>query len=161
MMPFYSLESHVLIYRPTVIYSPTNIKQISYQRSRLGDQIILQDMTPVPRAHLNSLVTDMEAACSSGNLIQVKALLEKWYAAGKPIPEHMDLSGPHNPFSMVTAIENKRLEVIAYLMDEGFPIEAVEASAAARVGSVDIYQTFLDHGWNINGVPYGGAPSLK
>ena len=118
-------------------------------------------MTSVPRTDLNSLVTDMEAACSSGNLIQVQALLEEWYAAGKPIPEHMDVSGPYNPFSMVAAIENKHLDIIAYLMDEGFPVEAVEASAAARVGSVEIYQTFLDHGWNINEVPYGGAPSLK
>ena len=83
--------------------------------------------------------------------------------AGKPLPEHLSGSGPFDPFSlsMVAAIENKHLDIIAYLMDESFPINAVASYAAARVGSVRVYQTFLDHGWNINEVPYHGTASFK
>lgn len=63
--------------------------------------------------------------------------------------------------SMVAAIKNQHLDVIACFLDEGFPISIVVSAAASKVGSVEIYQTFLDYGWDINERSEGGCAALK
>lgn len=63
--------------------------------------------------------------------------------------------------SMIAAIENQHLDVIACFLDEGFPISTVASAAASKVGSLEIYQTFLDHGWDINERPEGGCSAMK
>ncbi len=113
--------------------------------------------------HAGDLADDMEAASASGDLIQVKALLEQWHAAGKRVPPDGFCCDPEDPFpmSMIAAIKNQRLDVIACLLDEGFPICAAGSAAASKVGSVDVYQTFLDHGWDINERPGRGCAAFK
>ena len=63
--------------------------------------------------------------------------------------------------SVIAAIENQHLDIVAFFLDQGFPIDAAASSAAARVGSVELYQTFVDHGWDINELPENGCASLK
>lgn len=113
--------------------------------------------------HAGDFARDMEAASASGDLTQVKALLKQWHAAGEPVPPDEYCCNPEDPFSrsMFAAIENQCLDVIACFLDEGFAISATGSATASKVGSVDVYQTFLDHGWDINELPAMGCAALK
>ena len=113
--------------------------------------------------HAGDLAEPMEASSAAGDLTRVKALLEQWHAAGRRVPLDNPLCEPNNPFpmSMIAAIENQHLDIIACFLDEGFPINTGASAAASKVGSVEMYQTFLDHGWDINELPTGGSAALK
>jgi len=52
--------------------------------------------------------------------------------------------------ALAAAIENLRVEVIAYLMEHGFQLNSGLACAAASTKSIPVFQTLLDHGWDIN-----------
>lgn len=113
-------------------------------------------------AYADHFKDDVIAASASGNLPKIRMLLKEWPLTPPPAT----LRGPgastntqwmYDSFS--AAIENHRLEVIAYLMENGFQLDAVLAGVAARTKSIPIFQTLLDHGWNINDAGRG-SPSL-
>lgn len=120
-------------------------------------------MEPSREIHAGDLVDNMNAASASGDLAQVKSLLEQWHAAGKRVPPDGLCGDPENPFpmSMTAAIKNRHLDVLACLLDEGFIIGTTASAAASKVDSVDTYQTFLDHGWDINERPGRGCVAFK
>ena len=98
------------------------------------------------REHEDRFLVEMEAACASGDLTRVQTLLQVWHSM-----PHSDVRALHPLWrSLRAAIDNQRLEVIAYLMDNGVYVDPVVASAAVRLKSIPVFLTLLDHGWDIN-----------
>lgn len=155
--------THTLNWFHDAFYQVTDHHKFEFLQFNKAKREIEEAMELSRDIHAGDLADDMEAASASGDLIQVKALLEQWHATGKRVPPDGFCCDPEDPFpmSMIAAIKNQRLDVIACFLDEGFPICAAGSATASKVGSVDVYQTFLDHGWDINELPAMGCAALK
>jgi len=104
------------------------------------------------RIHAASFLDDMIAVSAWGDLPKVQRMFEEWQSKSAPKPVQ---GGPDDPTSALSevfkaAVENCRLEVIANLMENGFRLNLGSAYAAAKTKSIPVFQTLLDHGWDIN-----------
>lgn len=102
--------------------------------------------------HANRFKDGLIAASASGDLPEVQVILEEWQSMLAQGPLRVLPHDPTDPMwkAFAAAIENQRLEVIAYIMKNGFQVSATIAGVAARTKSVPVFQTLLDHGWDIN-----------
>ncbi|MCJ1249877.1 hypothetical protein MMC30_007103 [Trapelia coarctata] len=114
-------------------------------------------------AYADHFKDDVIAASASGDLPKIRLLFKEWPLTPPPATlgggpgASTNTQWMYDAFS--AAIENHRLEVVAYLMENGFQLDAVLAGVAARTKSIPVFQTLLDHSWNINDAGRG-SPSL-
>jgi hypothetical protein len=103
----------------------------------------------IARARFRSATHDLEDACSSGNLDEVRSVLDAW--RGDPSLE--DPTAEDMYPSLIHAAKGGRGSVVRFLLDEGVPMKSAPIYANAE-GEDDeclgVYQAFLDHGWDMN-----------
>lgn len=132
----------------------------------------------------NSVVRDLTAASTDGQLLQVQKIFSQWMSKprSEPPPGFSDLQylPGHTPdgysqifaypfiSALCTAIEHNHLAIVRYLLDHGLPINQLVLEYAFKIRpdgadykarSIDIFQAFVDHGWDINCQWSAGFPS--
>jgi len=97
---------------------------------------------------LDAMAEQLTAASTEGDLSQVQTLLSQRQAESSTLP------GNVHSQALTAAIENNHTTIVSYLLSQSFPIYSASLDAAVRIAlrteSPDIFQAFLDHGWDIN-----------
>lgn len=86
---------------------------------------------------------EMVAACRSGNIASIEEMLSSEVVVS-------DLQK-----GLCEAIEAEQIPIIRMLMQHGVTIDELSFRAAIRAGSIDIYNCFLENGWEINNLEHG------
>jgi len=105
---------------------------------------------------------ELSNAAKMGDVSQVKELLEQWKSELSPAP----LTALHLNSTFVEAVSYHHPSIASYLHDEGAEVsDNILVLALGVLGETDkaiaMFQTFLDHGWNINSKTGLGVPVLK
>jgi len=102
---------------------------------------------------------EMSNAAKMGDVSQVTKLLEQWKAELSPRP----VTALHLNSTFVEAISYHHPSIVSYLLDAGAEISENILVAALRETdkAIAMFQTFLDHGWDINSKTGLGVPVLK
>ena len=131
----------------------SNAGDVSRVRSILSS---LPDKTTLPcppaeflsRARFRSATNDLQDASKAGDIKQVRSVLQAWrldLSLKDPTTEDMGMA-------LILAAQNASGEVVRFLLDEGVPVGLMAPKLAAREGDevAQVFQAFLDHGWDIN-----------
>lgn len=90
-----------------------------------------------------------ELACQNSDLPRMSKLLDQW-------------TFPAREFAFDDSISSRRLEfatskghtfLMKNLLEQDLEITWLTVVHAAKCGSIDVFQTLLDHGWDINSYP--------
>lgn len=99
------------------------------------------------------LIQQLNNTCSNGTLQEVQELIAQWKSMPQPSSSH----GPmHNPMSRLdpvlhTAIKANRVDIVAYLLDQGIRVTRKAAWEAVKCKcSSALWQVLFDHGLDIN-----------
>lgn len=106
----------------------------------------------------SDLQKELRSACVNGNVEGVHLLLERWQLDRSQSP----LTPKHLQSPLTGAIAAGKINVVAYLLEHGAelsPLNITQAMGPRQ--SLEMFQTFLDHGWDINSNTDMGAPALK
>lgn len=109
------------------------------------------------RARFRSARNDFKDASKAGDVELVRKVVLAWRAdpsLENPTTEDMDMP-------MILAAQNAKSEVVRFFLDEGVPVSPTVIKLAAKEGdeAVDVFQAFLDHGWDINS--FDRIPALQ
>ncbi|KAI9784927.1 MAG: hypothetical protein M1816_000563 [Peltula sp. TS41687] len=100
----------------------------------------------------DTFIAEFIAACSTNNddLSKVRSMLQAWRTSGNP-------SGPPQQQPMLSfqpalhaAARNGNTQVVSYLLEEGCEVDPRTVVAASSANSIPVFQTLLDHGYDIN-----------
>lgn len=102
---------------------------------------------------------EMSNAAKIGDASEVKKLLEQWKSKLSPGP----VTALHLNSTFVEAVSYHHPSITSYLLDEGAEISENILVVALRETdkTIAMFQTFLDHGWDINSKTGLGVPVLK
>lgn len=95
---------------------------------------------------------NLTTALDLGDFATIDQILDRW--PSRPEAEHN--SGNYEPglwpFKLVLsgAIEQDNVQLISLVLDAGLKIELYAVLDALDIESIGIFQTFIDHGWDIN-----------
>ena len=101
---------------------------------------------------------ELLTATQRGDIGQVQALVEQWRAKLSP----SDLTASHLRQPLVESLVTNQARVVSYLLGQGAELDShIVTLAPVEETSTDMFQVFLDHGWDINSITSNGAPRLK
>ena len=101
---------------------------------------------------------ELLTAAQSGDNSQVQTLVEQWRAKFSP----SELTATHLRQPLVESLVANQARVVSYLLDQGAELDShLVTLAPVEETSTDMFQVFLDHGWDINSITSNGAPRLK
>ena len=108
---------------------------------------------PVKYSPKHPRLRKMKEACTRGSLSRVQRLVEEWLAMPTPDlppgPIGYEIGALEPVFHH--AIRKSKGAIVSYLMDEGILMSVPALDDALEYkASVEVFQAFLDHGWNIN-----------
>lgn len=101
----------------------------------------------------------LSSAAKEGDLSQVQVLVEQWRSELLPAlltPQHLNSA-------LVEAVSYHRVAVTSYLLDQGAEISPnmIVLALGKTQDAIAMFQTYLDHGWDINSRTGLGVPALK
>ncbi len=109
-------------------------------------------ISPDTSATDESIAETLTACIDSGDVPTIRQILEQW-----PLqPNSNSVSGNNEqrlwPFKLVLskAIEKANIQLVAYVLDLGLKVEMYAVMGALDIMSIEVFQAFIDHGWNIN-----------
>ena len=101
---------------------------------------------------------ELREACVQGDLESVQSLLDQWQSHLLPSA----LTPKHLQSPLAGSIAAGKTEVVSYLLDHGAELSPLNITqAVARHSSTEMFQIFLDHGWDINSKTDMREPALK
>lgn len=101
---------------------------------------------------------ELLTVAKKGDLSRVQALVAQWRAKLSP----SELTASHLRQPLVDSLMANQAHVSSYLLDQGAELDSHIVNLAPIEGnSTDMFQVFLDHGWDINNITSNGAPRLK
>ena len=99
---------------------------------------------------------ELLTAAQRGDIGQVQTLVEQWRAKLSP------LTASHLRQPLVESLVANQARVVSYLLGQGAELDShIVTLASVEETSTDMFQVFLDHGWDINSITSNGAPRLK
>lgn len=109
---------------------------------------------PIPAAQylsqvrLRSTANDLQDASTAGNIERVREVIDTW----RSDPSLEDPTMEDMGRALILAAQNAHGKVVQFLLDQGVPVGQMAPKLAAREGpgAVDVFQAFLDHGWDVN-----------
>ncbi|KAI0195868.1 ankyrin repeat-containing domain protein [Astrocystis sublimbata] len=127
-----------------------DVSRVRALLSSLADEVHL----PIPsaqylrNAHLRSATHDLQDASGAGDVDGARSVLHAWKAdpsLKNPTPEDMDMA-------LINAARNAHGAAVRLLLDEGALVGLTAPKLAAKEGdgAIEVFQAFLDHGWDIN-----------
>lgn len=99
-----------------------------------------------------TLWSDLDATNKAGDLAQVQSLLPQWRdLAMLWAADAAQLKERLNSL-LIDAARKGHASTVSYLLSEGVELTTVAASAPIQygTGSTQVFQAFLEHGWDIN-----------
>jgi hypothetical protein len=98
-------------------------------------------------------------AATSGDLALVQTVVEQWKAQLHPSP----LTPKHLQSAMAAAVSSHHPTIVSYLLDRGAQVSPnnIVVALGETDATIAMFQTFLDHGWDINSKTGLGNPVLK
>ena len=103
-------------------------------------------------------------AASVGDVAALQILFSQLSTISGPLSVNGNDDPLYYPliFALHAAIENNQPRAVSFLLDHYHPIRRPDVEKAIKVQSEEIFQVFLDHGWDIN-EPLGGnePPALS
>ena len=101
----------------------------------------------------------LSSAASSGDLTLVQNLVEQWQAQLSP----SFLTPKHLQSAMAAAVTSHHPSIVSYLLDQGALVSQYDIvlALADTDDAIAMFQTFLDHGWDINNKTGLGVTVLK
>ena len=104
---------------------------------------------------------ELVEAARNGNLDQCQSVIEQW----KKQSSFSFQPTYHLAPALAAAISSKNINIVSYLLDQGATVSSYNMVLALDKNDVDasiaIFQTFLDHGWDINSKTEIGNVILK
>lgn len=102
----------------------------------------------ISQARFRSATNDLQDASIVGNVEKIRSLLQAWRADPSlkdPTTDDMDMA-------LILAAQNAKGAAVRFFLDEGVPVSLTAPKLAARDGdgTVEVFQAFFDHGWDIN-----------
>ena len=95
---------------------------------------------------------DLTIAVETGDVAAVIAILNLWPHK----PNAGMISGDHDrelwPFKLVLsgAISKRNIRLVSLALDSGMKVEVYAVMMALDIESIEVFQAFIDHGWDIN-----------
>ena len=101
----------------------------------------------------------LDQAAKDGDLQSCKILVEKWKQDLFPAK----ITTEHLRPAFAVAVGAKHTDVVTFLLDQGVTISsnAMILALGDTDDAIAMFQTFLDHGWDINSKTDLGVPMLK
>ena len=100
----------------------------------------------------------LREASLTGDLSAVESHLNQWRAQLSP----SELTPKHLDDALVGAVGAGQAPTVSLLLDQGAQLDSdVIQIALGAHNSTALFQTFLDHGWDINAATGTGASALK
>lgn len=109
------------------------------------------------RARFRSAGNDLKDASKAGSVERVRKVLQAWRAdPSLDNPTTKDMEMP-----MILAAQKAKSKVVRFFLDEGVPVSQTVIKRADKEEdeAVDVFQAFLDHGWDINS--FDRIPALQ
>lgn len=108
-------------------------------------------------ARLNSARNDLQDASRDGDVQRIHEIVQAW----RSDPSLKDSTSEDMGMALILAAINAHPEAVQFLLDEGVPVGLMAPKLAAREGrgAIEVFQAFLDHGWDINS--FDRIPSLQ
>ncbi|KAH0555920.1 hypothetical protein GP486_006133 [Trichoglossum hirsutum] len=115
----------------------------------------------------DGLLGAAEEACRAGRPREAQSLLDQWWdssprAASQDVVILYTIDDPHTIRQL--KLENAAREgysfLVSFLLGQGAEITNSVLAAARNSNSTEVFQAFLDHGWDINEL-YWGTTSLS
>lgn len=100
------------------------------------------------RARFRSAMNDLQVASKAGNVDEVRRVIQEWTAdPSLDNPTFDDLAMP-----LILAAQNAKPQAVRFLLEYGVPVSktAVKLAARNKQGSVEVFQAFLDYGWDMH-----------
>ncbi|GAP89549.2 hypothetical protein SAMD00023353_3800680 [Rosellinia necatrix] len=118
---------------------------------------------PVPaaqylgQARFRSAANDLRDASAAGDVEAMRSVLRAWRAD----PSLRDPSAGDMDTALILAAQNARGAAVRLLLGEGVPVGLTAPKLAAKEGdgAAEVFQAFLDHGWNVNS--FDRIPALQ
>jgi len=111
-----------------------------------------------PPEVFDELGESLEHAARSGDLNQLDAVLSEWQALIGPKKIHPGVLQS----CLYKAIEANKIAAVSLLLERGAEVNRIASDVARRAKAPpDMYQAFLDHGWNINSRGVTGRPYFQ
>lgn len=108
---------------------------------------------------LHSADTELLEAAKVGDLSRVDALVRQWRTKSTSSSESIVLNLRQ---LLVESLVANQAQVVSYLLDQGAELDShLVTLAPIEETSMDMFQVFLDHGWDINSITSNSAPRLK
>jgi len=103
--------------------------------------------------------TPLVEAAKNGELDNCQMLLLQWEQHLSP----SHITSRHLAPALAAAIGSKHPQVVAYVLEQGAIISGIDMVLALgdTDASITMFQTFLDHGWDINSKTDLGNTMLK
>ena len=96
---------------------------------------------------------ELDSAARKGDLSEVQKLVKDWPSTNS-LEEGLQSA-------LNCAVQSGRVPVASYLLDHGAKFSSdISHLAIERDVPNDMFQTALDHGWDINGLTKFGSPIL-
>ena len=97
-------------------------------------------------------------AIREGDLFSVKEYVEQW----RENISAAQLTNSHLRQPLVEALVANQSQIASYLLDQGAKLDSHNVTLAPiKESSTQMFQVFLDHGWDINSITSNDAPRLK
>ena len=107
---------------------------------------------------LNTIDSELLVAAKEGDLQRAQTLLKQLRAELSP----SELTASHLRQPLIESLSANKPPMVSYLLDQGAePNSYMVTLALPPETSMDMYQVFLDHGWDINSITDNDAPLLK
>lgn len=118
-------------------------------------------MSPISGARpepASNLLSDLCDAAQSGDLEQLNTILTVWQAQIAP----ETISPDEISEALHEAISANQIPAVSFLLSRGAKIDKWVAGEARQANaSTDMYQTFIDHGWDVNSKDVRGRPFVQ
>lgn len=97
-------------------------------------------------------------AVKDGDLARVEYIVQEWRSKIAPTP----LEASHLQGSLAAAMSSSRPAIVSYLLDQGAVVSPnMIVTALSNNDPRAMFQTFLDHGWDVNSKTGLGVTALK
>ena len=103
----------------------------------------------VAEQHTAQILT---AAAGTGDLTTVSEILSHWplQPGSETVPAMHNIGLWPFPLVLYRAIEENQAQIVSYVLGLGLKLERLAIERALDVGSIDVFQAFIDNGWEIN-----------
>lgn len=103
--------------------------------------------------------TQLDAAARDGDLARCKAIIDEWKKQLSP----SSITSQHLAAAFGAAVGSKHTDMAAYLLEQGAVVSGYDMVLALgeTEDAINMFQTFLDHGWDINSKTNRGNTMLK